>query len=99
MSCLPEQDWLCVRLLDDLKVLVVLTRGPVATPLEACFGEQFEAEILVVNLIREVPRAVAVRRTGSGLDKHCDVIKSLDVGIVKRIDVNGQAAGMLREIG
>ena len=34
-------------LLDDLKMLVVLTVGPIATPLEASLGEELEAEVIV----------------------------------------------------
>ena len=36
-------------------MLVVLTRSPVAAPLEAGLGEEAEAEVFVVYLVGEVP--------------------------------------------
>ena len=40
-------------------MLIVLAVGPVAAPLEASLGEETETEILMVNLVGEVPIAVA----------------------------------------
>ena len=42
------------------KMLVVLTRGPVTAPIEACLGEELEAEVVVVNLVGEVPVAITI---------------------------------------
>ncbi len=38
-------------------MLVVLTRSPVAAPLKAGLDEEAEAEVVVVYLVGEVPRA------------------------------------------
>ena len=79
-------------------MLVVLARGPVAAPVEASGGEEAEAEVIVVNLVGEVPRAVAVRLAGDGLDERRAIIEGLDVGVVEGVDVDGQAAGVLGEV-
>ena len=71
-------------------MLIVLTGGPVATPLEASFGEEFEAEILMVDLVREVPRTVGVGLACDGLDENSTVFKRLDVRVVEGVDVDGQ---------
>ena len=83
-------------LLDNLKMLVVLAGGPVATPLEACLGEKLEAEVIVGDLVGEVPRAVAVGLASGGLDEQCAVVEGLDVGVVERVDVDGQSTGVFR---
>ena len=49
-------------------MLEVLARCPVAAPLEASLGEEAEAEVVVVYLVGEVPRAVAVLLGSGGLD-------------------------------
>ena len=51
-------------------MLVVLAGGPVIAPLEACLGEELEAEVVVGNLIGEVPRTVAIRLAGGGSRTH-----------------------------
>ena len=80
-------------------MLVVLTRSPVTAPLEACLSKETEAEVFVVNLIGEVPRAVAICLGSGGLDEPRTVIKIPIIGVVKRIDINGQSTGMLRQLG
>ena len=80
-------------------MLEVLARSPVTTPLEACLSKETEAEVFVINLIGEVPRAVAIWLASGGLDDPRTVIKVPIVGIVKRIDINGQSTGMLRQFG
>ena len=50
-------------------MLVVLARGPIATPVEAGLGEKFEAEVVVVYLVGKVPVAVAICLGRGGLDK------------------------------
>ena len=69
-------------------MLIVLAGGPVTAPLEAGLGEELEAKVIVGDLVREVPRAVAVRLTSSGLDKQRAVSEGLDVGVVERVDVD-----------
>ena len=54
-------------LFNPLKMLIVLAVGPVAAPLEAGLGEELEAEVVVGDLVGEVPRTVAVGFTGGGL--------------------------------
>ena len=53
-------------------MLKVLARSPVAAPLEAGLGEEAEAEVVVVYLVGEVPRAVAVFLSRGGLGRRCD---------------------------
>ena len=79
-------------------MLVVLAGGPVTTPLEAGLGEELEAEVVVGDLVGEVPRTVAVGLAGGGLDEQRAVSKGLDVGVVERVDIDSQSSGMLREI-
>ena len=50
-------------------MLEVLARGPVAAPLEASFGEEAETEVVVVYLVEEVPRAVAIVGGSGGLNE------------------------------
>ena len=47
-------------LLYQLEMLEVLACGPVATPLEASFGEEAETEVLMINFVGEVPCTVAI---------------------------------------
>ena len=79
-------------------MLVVLTGGPVTAPLEAGLGEELEAKVIVGDLVREVPRAVAVRLASSRLDQERAVVEGFDVGVVKRVDIDSQSSGVLREI-
>ncbi len=70
-------------------MLIVLARVPVATPLETCLGEELETEVIVVNLVGEVPVTVAVSLCRGGLDVASAVLQILVVGVVERVDVNG----------
>ena len=94
---------LCVQfykllLFDEFKVLIIFPCFPIAAPIEAGLGKEFEAEVVVVNLVGEVPRAVTVGLASGRLDKERAVAERLDVGVVERVDVDGQSTGMLREI-
>ena len=80
-------------------MLVVLARGPVATPLEAGLGEKFEAEVVVVYFVRKVPVAVAICLCRSGLDEERAIVTHLVIRVVERVDVDGQSAGMFRQVG
>ena len=60
-------------------MLIVLTRGPVATPLETSLNEELEAEIVVVYLVGEVPVAIAIGLCRGGLDKQCAILAHLRV--------------------
>lgn len=84
---------------DDLKVLVVLARNPVTAPVEAGLGKQLEAEVIVVYLVGEVLVALTIG-TGSGrLNEERAILTNLEVRIVERIDIDGQSAGVLRQVG
>ena len=52
----------------------------------------------MINLIGEVPRAVAIWLACGGLYEERAVIKCFDVGVVEGVDIDGKTAGMLREI-
>lgn len=84
-------------LLDDLEVLVVLAVVPVASPVEACLGEEAVAEVVVVDLVGEVPGAVAVGGSRGGLYEEGAVFEVLVVGVVEGVDVDGESAGVLGE--
>ena len=58
-SGIPKGLSLCALLL-QFKMLVVLACLPVAAPVETCLGKELETEVVVVNLVGEVPVAVAV---------------------------------------
>ena len=79
-------------------MLVVLTCSPVTAPFEASLGEKFEAEVVVVYLVGEVPVAVTKDLSRGGLDEERAIITHLIVRVVERVDVNGQSTGMLRQI-
>jgi hypothetical protein len=69
-------------------VLVVLTRSPVTSPLEACLREKFEAEVVMVYLVEKVFRAVAILHGCGGLNVACTVFAVFIVRIVEGIDVH-----------
>ena len=77
-------------------MLKVLAGSPVASPLEACFGEEYEAEIVMVNLVGEIPCAVAIVSRRGGLDEACSIFTVFVIGIVERVDIYSQSACMLR---
>ena len=79
-------------------MLVVLAGGPIAAPLEAGLSEELEAEVVVGDLVGEVPRAVAVRFACCGFNEERTITEGLDIGVVERVDVHGQSTGMLREV-
>lgn len=78
-------------------MLIILDGGPVTAPFEARLSEEFEAEIIVGNLVREVPRTVAVRFTRSRFDEKRTAGKGFDVRIIERVDIHSQSTGMLRQ--
>ena len=80
-------------------MLKVLARSPVAAPLEAGLGEEAEAEVVVVYLVGEVPRAVAIFLSRGGLDEARAIVKISIIRIVKGVDVDGQPPGMFRQFG
>ena len=79
------------------KVLVVLAAFPVAAPGEAVAGEEPVDEVAFLDessgpgLLRLVAVG-GVRLAGKGCYAPCAVV---DVGVVERIDVDGQAQGVL----
>ena len=79
-------------------MLVILAGGPVATPLEASCGEETETEVIVVDFIGEVQRAVTILSGGGRLNEASAVSAFLVVGIIEGVDINGQSAGMLGEV-
>ena len=78
-------------------MLIVLAGAPVAAPPEAGLGEEAVAEVAAGDLVGEGLRAVAVYYGGGGLHVAGAVRAVLVVGIVERVDVDGQSAGMLRQ--
>ncbi|KWW26725.1 MAG: hypothetical protein AUK64_2457, partial [bacterium P201] len=60
-------------------------------------SKEAEAEVVVVYLVGEVPRAVAICLGSSRLDEAGAVGAVLVIGVVERVDVDGQSAGVLRE--
>ena len=80
-------------------MLEVLARCPVTAPLEAGISEETEAEVVVGDLIGEVPCAVAVGLGSGGLNEAGAIGTILVIGVIECVDINGQATGMLRELG
>ena len=87
------------QLFNEFKMLVVLARGPIATPVEAGLGEELEAEVVVVYLVGKVPVAVAICLSRGGLDEERTILANLIIWVIQRVDVDGQSAGVLRQIG
>ena len=79
-------------------MLEVLARCPVTAPLEAGISEETEAEVVVGDLIGEVPCAVAVGLGSGGLNEAGAIGTILVIGVIECVDINGQATGMLREL-
>ena len=79
-------------------MLVVLPVFPVSAPFKPVFDEQPEAEILMVDLVREIRVPVQVRLTGDRLHDPLPV-HDLRVGIVQRVDVHSQPQAVLGNAG
>ena len=52
----------------------------------------------MVNLVGEVPRAVAIVGGGGGLDEARAVVAAFIIRIVEGVDVDGQSPGMFRQL-
>ena len=58
-------------------MLIVLTCSPVTAPLEASLSKETETEVFVINLIGEIPGAVAICLGGGWLDEERAVINTI----------------------
>ena len=78
-------------------MLLLLQYSPITTPFKPGLSEEFVRQIIVVYFIRDVGSTLAVEsiRFGSGrLDVPSTITFSLDVWIVKRIDIDGKPKAM-----
>ena len=76
------------------KVLVVLEATPVAAPFEAMLNKQAITKVAFLYLIAELFLAIYVWPASSGLYHRGTVFALLDIGIVQRVDVDGQSQCM-----
>ena len=76
-------------------MLVVFAGSPGAAPLKTGFGEKTQAEVLLINLVREVPRSIAIFSGCGWLNETSAICTVFVVGVVEGIDVYGQPTGML----
>lgn len=76
----------------SLKMLVVLHATPAATPTETVRFERLFAKVVVIDFVGELLATVNVVGGCGRTDT-----RAFDAGILKRVDVDGQAEGMLRE--
>ena len=81
------------------KMLIVFTCGPVAAPFESGLGEEAKAEVVMINLVGEIPVAVTIDFGCGGLNEECAIIALFIVRVVERVDVDGQSTGMFRQVG
>ena len=72
----------------EFKVLVVLAAVPAASPLEPMLCKQLIAEVVLINLIREILISVSIWSALFWIDVS-PAIGPGDVGIIKRVDVHG----------
>lgn len=86
-----------LALKDDLKMLIILGRVPVAAPGKAVCGKEFITKVVFINLIRKIPGSVGINLTALRGDISLALLRSVidHIRIVKRIDVNRTAEGML----
>lgn len=78
-------------------MLVILHGLPVTAPLETMLDEEAIAEVALRNLIGEVLAAVDIGLTRSRLDEQRTVLLTTHTGVIKRIDIDGESTGMVRE--
>jgi len=50
----------------------------------------------MVNLVGEIPCAVAIVSRRGGLDEACSIFTVFVIGVVERVDIYSQSACMLR---
>ena len=82
-----------------LEVLIVLAVAPRSAPREAVLDEQTVEEIALLYLIGELTGAVGVGLRVGWHHLSGPVLARPDVGIVARIDVDGQSLGVLGKLG
>lgn len=90
MSLFPALD----HVIRDLEVLVVFAVFPAAAPFEAVLGKGDTGKILFIDLHGEVTAAVYIGGAGSWLDQEVTVYV-FHVGVIERIDVDGNAHAVL----
>ena len=79
------------------EVLVVFHGAPGAAPDEAVFDEQTVAEVAFIDLVAELLAAVGIGLAVGGFNDPTAILRMADIGIVERIDVDGEAAGVIGE--
>ena len=80
------------------EVLVVFHGAPGAAPDEAVFDEQAVAEVAFIDLVAELLAAVGIGLAVGGFYDPAAILRMADIGIVERIDVDGEAAGVIGEL-
>ena len=78
-------------------MLIVLEGAPCPTPLETMLDEETIAEVLFCNLIFKRLAAIDIRTCSRRLDEQGAILPSFYTGIVKWIDVDSHAQGMIRQ--
>ena len=82
----------------EFEVLVVFHGAPGAAPDEAVFDEQAVAEVAFIDLVTELLAAVGIGLAVGGLNDPAAILRMADIGIVERVDVDGEAAGVIGEL-
>ena len=80
------------------EMLEVLARFPVTAPLESVLGEEFIGQVVVVDFVGERFRPVTVFLGSGGLHLSGAVGLVLVIGIIQRVNVNGQSSCVLRQL-
>ena len=80
-------------------MLVILRVIPVTAPLEAGLGKEFETEVVVIDLVGEVPVTITIGFTRGGLDEERAILENLIIRIIERIDIDSQSASVFRQVG
>ena len=76
-------------------MLVVFHRPPRSAPGKAILKKQLIAEVTLVDLIFEVLLAVTVGFGCGWLNHLLSVLACPDIRVIERIDVNGEAFGVI----
>lgn len=80
------------------KVLIIFYRLPCPTPLEPTTGEQFPHEVAPFYLIRKRATTVGILGRHGRLHRQLARPRSPNAWVVERVDVNGHAPGVGRQL-
>ena len=76
------------------EVLIVFHRAPAAAPGEAVFDKEAVAEIAFLDFVAIGLATVGIGLGVGGLDNLTTILAIADIGVVERVDVDGETTGV-----